>query len=199
MKKVFNSCSGAVLFDNLFTMHLHKGLVDCISFIKVSLGLFGLLLLVVSLSEFVSLDCSFSISLSVGVFLIPLLVVTALTMFIHVGFVPFGFFWCFLGSSTSHERQSAALFLAPEIHSNVMLYEVSSSPHLLIFVFSFVPFKNRAKGSLSVGIFLVLVVTALTMFIHVGFVPFGFFWCFLGSSTSHERQSAALFLAPEIH
>ena len=121
MKKVFNSCSGAVLFSNLFMMCLQKGSVDCIPFIEVSLGLFGLLLLVVSLSEFGFLDCGFSVSLSVGVFLVLLLVVTALTMFIRVGFVPFGFLWCFLGSSTSHERQSAALFLAPEIHSNVML------------------------------------------------------------------------------
>ena len=87
MKKVFSSWSGAVLFNNLFTMHLQKGSVNCISFIKVSLGLLGLLLLVVSLSEFVFLDCDFSISLSVGGFLVPLLVVTALTMFIRVGFV----------------------------------------------------------------------------------------------------------------
>ena len=121
MKKVFNSCSSAVLFNNLFTMHLQKGSVNCISFIEVSLGLFGLLLLVVSLPELGSLDCGFSISLPVSIFLISLLVVTALTMFIRVGFVPFWFFWCFSASSTSHERQSAALFLAPEIHLNVML------------------------------------------------------------------------------
>ena len=121
MKKVLNSYSGAVLFNNLFTIHLQKGSVNCISFIEVSLGLFGLLLLVLLLSEFGSLDCGFSVSLSVGVFLVPLLVVTALTMFIRAGLIPFGFFWCFMGSSTSRERQSAALFLAPEIHSNVML------------------------------------------------------------------------------
>ena len=59
MKKVFSSCSGAVLFNNLFMMHLQKGSVNCISLIKVSFGLLGLLLLVVSLSEFVSLDCGF--------------------------------------------------------------------------------------------------------------------------------------------
>ena len=131
MKKVFNSCSGAVLLSNLFTMHLQKGSVNCIYFIEVSLGLFSQLLLVVllliivsevsPLSKIGSTGCGFSVSLTVGVFLIPLLVVTALTMFIRVGFVPLGFFWCFSGSSTSHERQSAALFLAPEIHSNVML------------------------------------------------------------------------------
>ena len=39
MKKVFNSCLGAVLLSNLFTMHLQKGSVDCIYFIEVSLGL----------------------------------------------------------------------------------------------------------------------------------------------------------------
>ena len=121
MKKVFSSCSGAVLFNRLFTMCLQKGLVYCISFIEVSLELLGILSLGVSLSEFVSLDCGILISFSVSVFLIPLLVVTALTMFIHVDFGLFLFFWCFLGSSTSRERQSAALFLAPEIHSNVML------------------------------------------------------------------------------
>ena len=131
MKKVFNSCSGAVLLSNLFTMHLQKGSVDCISFIEVSLGLFSQLLFIVSLliivfevsplSKIISSGGGFLVSLTVGVFLIPLLVVTALTMFISVGFVPLGFFWCFSGSSTSRERQSAALFLAPEIHSNVVL------------------------------------------------------------------------------
>ena len=110
---------------------LQKGSVDCISFIEVSLGLFSQLLLVVPLliivsevsplSKIGSIGCSFLVSLMVGVFLFPLLVVTALTMFIRVGFVPLGFFWCFSGSSTSRERQSAALFLTPEIHSNVML------------------------------------------------------------------------------
>ena len=89
MKKVFSSWSGAVWFNNLFTMHLQKGSIDCISLIEVSLRLLGLLLLVMSLSEVVSLDCGILFSLSVGGFLIPLLVVTALTMFIRVGFVLF--------------------------------------------------------------------------------------------------------------
>ena len=94
MKKVFNSCLGAVLLSNLFTMRLQKGSVDCISFIEVSLGLFLLLLFVVSLliivfevsplSKIISSGGGFLVSLMVGVFLIPLLVVTALTMFISV-------------------------------------------------------------------------------------------------------------------
>ena len=131
MKKVFSSCLGAVLLSNLFMMHLQKGSVNCISFIEVSLGLSSQLLFVVSLLtavfgvsslfKFVSSGGCFSVSLTVGDFLIPLLVVTALTMFISIGFVLFGFFWCFSGSSTSCKGQSTALFFAPEIHSNVML------------------------------------------------------------------------------
>ena len=114
-----------------FMMHLQKGSIDCISFTEVSLGLSLQLLLVVSLltsvlgvlsmfMSFLSGDC-FSVHWIVGVFLIPLLVVMALTILISMGFVPFGFFWCFSGSSTSRDRQSAALYFAPEIHSNVML------------------------------------------------------------------------------
>ena len=39
--------------------------------------------------------------------------------------------------STYHERQSVALFLAPEIHSKVMLYAASSRLHLLTLLFAF--------------------------------------------------------------
>ena len=47
---------------------------------------------------------------------------------------------------TNLERQSAALFLAPGIHSNVMLLVANSSPHLLTLLFAFFPFKNFARG-----------------------------------------------------
>ena len=96
-----------------------------------SLDFFSQLLLAVSLltsvlgmlSVFMSIlsgGC-FLAPLTRVVFLVLLLVVTALTIFISMGFVPFEFFWCFSGSSTSHDRQSVALFFTPEIHSNVML------------------------------------------------------------------------------
>ena len=131
MKKVSSSCLGAVLLSNLFMIPLQKGSIDCISFTEVSLELSLLLLFVVSLltsvlgvlSVFMSIfdgGCS-SVPLTRVVLPVPLLVVTAFTIFISVGFVPLGFFWCFSGSSTSHDRQSAALFFAPEIHSNFML------------------------------------------------------------------------------
>ena len=87
MKKVFSSCSGALLFNNLFMMRLQKGSVDCISRIDVSLGLSGLSFLVVSLCEFVSLGHGFSVSLSISGCFDLLLVVTAPTMLICVGFV----------------------------------------------------------------------------------------------------------------
>ena len=47
-----------------------------------------------------------------------------------------------IGSSTNHERQSAALFLAPEIHLKFILYVASSRLHLLTLLFAFVPFKT---------------------------------------------------------
>ena len=51
-----------------------------------------------------------------------------------------------ISCSTNHERQFAALFLAPEIHSKVMLYVVSSRLHLLTLLLAFLPFKNFARG-----------------------------------------------------
>ena len=46
---------------------------------------------------------------------------------------------------TNLERQSAALFLAPEIHLKVMLYVASSRLHLLTLLLAFFPFRNHAK------------------------------------------------------
>ena len=47
---------------------------------------------------------------------------------------------------TNHERQSAALFLAPEVHSKVILYVVSSRHHLLTLLLAFLPFRNCVSG-----------------------------------------------------
>ena len=47
---------------------------------------------------------------------------------------------------TNLERQSAALFLAPEIHSNEMLYVVSSRLHLLTLLLVFLPLRNCARA-----------------------------------------------------
>ena len=45
---------------------------------------------------------------------------------------------------TNLERQSIALFLAPEIHSNEMLYVVSSRLHLFTLLLVFLPLRNHA-------------------------------------------------------
>ena len=47
---------------------------------------------------------------------------------------------------TNLERQSAALFLAPEIHSNEMLYVASSRLHLFTLLLVFLPLRNHTKG-----------------------------------------------------
>ena len=47
---------------------------------------------------------------------------------------------------SSLERQSAALFLAPEIHSKEMLYVASSKLHLLTLLLVFFPFRKHARG-----------------------------------------------------
>ena len=51
----------------------------------------------------------------------------------------------FLGV-TNLERQSAALFLAPEIHSKEMLYVASSKLHLLTLLLVFFPLRKCARG-----------------------------------------------------
>ena len=51
-----------------------------------------------------------------------------------------------LAGEINLERQSAALFLAPDIHSKVMLYVANSRLHLFTLLLAFFPFKNLAKG-----------------------------------------------------
>ena len=47
---------------------------------------------------------------------------------------------------TNMKRQSAALFLAPDIHSKEMLYVASSKLHLLTLLLVFFPLRNHARG-----------------------------------------------------
>ena len=49
-------------------------------------------------------------------------------------------------TSTSHERQSAALLQTPDIHSNVMILVESSNDHLFTLLFAFLPFRNFCTG-----------------------------------------------------
>ena len=47
---------------------------------------------------------------------------------------------------TNLERQSAALLLAPEIHSKVILYVTSSRLHLFTLLLVFLLLRNHARG-----------------------------------------------------
>ena len=47
---------------------------------------------------------------------------------------------------TNLKRQSAALFLALEIYSKVVLYVASCRLQLLALLLAFSPFRNHAKG-----------------------------------------------------
>ena len=47
---------------------------------------------------------------------------------------------------TNLERQSAALFLAPEIYLKEMLYVASSRLHLLTLLLVFLPFRKCTRG-----------------------------------------------------
>ena len=49
-------------------------------------------------------------------------------------------------TSTNHDKQSAALLQAPDIHSKVMLYVASSSDHLFTLLFAFLPFRNFCRS-----------------------------------------------------
>ena len=51
-----------------------------------------------------------------------------------------------LVGDTNLERQSAALFLVPEIHSNETLYVASSRLHLLTLLLVFLPLRYHARG-----------------------------------------------------
>ena len=46
---------------------------------------------------------------------------------------------------TDWDRQYAALFHTPNIHSNVMLYLVGSSDHPVTLLFAFLPLRNSCK------------------------------------------------------
>ena len=47
---------------------------------------------------------------------------------------------------TNLERQSAALFLAPQIHLKEMVYVASSELHLLTLLLVFFPLRKCARG-----------------------------------------------------
>ena len=140
------SCFGAFPFDSQFEIHLQNGSVNCIYSSASNLSDdkdFGVVFPVSVMTGVVASVCGVE-SLNGCCWAVPLLVLktgpsecVADSMLIGVGL-----FW---GNSTRHDRQSAALLHVLDIHSKVMLYVASSSPHLLTLLFAFLPFRNLAS------------------------------------------------------
>ena len=141
--KVSHSWWGALPFSNLLEMHLQNGSVFCICSTASTWSTVSGFGAVVGSWEIwgVVSGCGVEVVLE-GVFCVQLLVwkagpsvEEAVSMLTDVA----------LGL-TNLERWSAALLLAPEIHSKEMLYVASSRLHLLTLLLAFLPFRNHAKG-----------------------------------------------------
>ena len=140
--KVSNSWWGALPFNNLLEMHLQKGSVFCICS-KASkhsdVSGFGV---VVGPWEMWGVVSGCGIEVVLEVFWVQLLVWKAGPSMKEAGKM----LTDVLVGVTNLERQSDALFLAPEIHSKEMLYVASSKLHLLTFLLVFFLFRKYTRG-----------------------------------------------------
>ena len=145
-------CFGAFPFDRHLEMHLQNGSVFCICSRAYDLSLvssFGM-------ASGVSVTLVISgVTLSVlghGVRSSVMLHCVVLLLIWNAGplWLVAESIWTVAslscGSSTSLERQSAALFWAFDTHSKVMLYTVSSNPNQFTLLLAFFPFRNLASG-----------------------------------------------------
>ena len=135
--KISVLCWSAFPLNNHWDMHLQNGLVFCISSRVSNLSAVRDLGVGPVSGEMLGVTSGGAVELMAWwSCLVWLLVLKAgpsiwvtVSMLIIVGVA---------GScSTNLERQPAALFLAPEIHLNIMLYVASSSPHLLTLLLVF--------------------------------------------------------------
>ena len=146
MKRWF-LCFGAFPFDSHFEIHLQNGSILCICRSASNLYAdkdFGVMFCLSVMSSAIASVCGVE-SLDELCWAVLLLVLNAGpsecvadSMLIVVGL-----FW---GNFTRHERQSAALLQAPDIHSKVILYVASSHPHLFTLLFAFFPLRNLASS-----------------------------------------------------
>ena len=140
--KVSTSWWGALPFSNLLEMCLQNGSVLCIwskASRQSAVSGFGV---VVGSWEIGGVVFVWGVEVVLMVFWVWLLVwkpgpsleeAVSMLMVVLVGV-------------TNLERQSAALFLAPEIHSKEMLYVASSKLYLLTLFLVFFPLRKRARG-----------------------------------------------------
>ena len=140
--KVANSWWGALPFSNLLEMHLQNGSVLCICSKASRCSAVNGFGVVVGSWETWCVVSGWGVEVVSEVFWVWLLawkagpsLEEAVNILIDV-----------LVGVTNLERQSAALFLAPEIHLKVMLYVASSKLHLLTLLLVFFPLRKYARG-----------------------------------------------------
>ena len=140
------SCCGAFPFDNLLDILLQKVSVFCICRRACNLSAvrdFGVGSFASDASGITS-GCKVEVSVDRRSWVWLLVLNAGLSVFVTDDMlIDTGSSW---GNSTRHERQSAVLLYAPEIHSKVMLYVANSSPHLLTLLFTFFPLRNLLSG-----------------------------------------------------
>ena len=141
-------CLGAFPVDRHLDIHLQDGSVFCICRSACSLSTakdfnVGLVTLVTS---GVMSDCGCKVEPAVECcWRVQLLVLKAgpSRLVVDSMLILAGVSW---GNSTRHERDSAALLQATDIHSKVVLYVASTIPNLLTLLFMFLPFRNFVRG-----------------------------------------------------
>ena len=146
------SCFGVLLFDRHLEMCLQKGSVLCICCIACNLSLVSGFSVASGVSMILVISGVAVLVLGCGVRLSVMLLCAVLLLVWNVGpsWLVSDSIWTVAclscGSSTSLERQSAALFWAPDIQLKVMFYVDSSNLHLFILLLAFFPLRNLASG-----------------------------------------------------
>ena len=149
------SCYGALPFDNHLEMHLQNGSVLCIwsrASCLSAVRSFGAICWVVSTvvksgATGLMVDWVLEGAVSAVVWhwceVLFLMLNASPPKFVAVSSLMVVL--SLVHNLTSLERQLAALFHAPDIHSNVILLVTISSPHLLTLLLAFFPFRNLAS------------------------------------------------------
>ena len=141
------SCFGTFLFDSHFEICLQKGSVFCIcssaSNLSVDKDVSIVFPVSVSTGAVVSICGVESLDECCCVALLLMLNASTSECVVDSMLIVVGWFG---GNSTRCDRQSAALLCVPNIHSKVILYVASSSPHLLTLLFAFFPIRNLASS-----------------------------------------------------
>ena len=154
-KKRSASCLGAFSLDRCLEMHLQNGSILCICTSACNLSVvsgFGVVLGMSVTSGVTASDWGCTVGSSVMLHWALLLLVWNVGPSRLVADSIWTVAGLSCGCSTSLDRQSPALFWAPDIHLKVMLYVSSSNPHQFTLLMAFFPSRNLASGMWSLHI-----------------------------------------------